>query len=55
MNNFINKFMVGVWIFQLIYGIVHMVNGTNIHPFLFICAAGICILYYVQEIQRCNN
>lgn len=49
MKKITNAFMLAIWIFQLIYGIVHIVNGTNIHPFIFICAVIICIIHYIEE------
>lgn len=50
MNRFMNIIMLGIWIFQLVYGIVNVVNGTNINPIVFICAVLICILHYIEEI-----
>ena len=50
MKKFTNILMLGIWIFQLVFGIVNIVNGTNINPWIFICAVIICIIHYIQEI-----
>ena len=48
MHKFMNILMLGLWIFQLVFGIVNAVNGTNINSLIFICAVAICILHYIQ-------
>lgn len=50
MNQFTNILMLGIWIVQLVFGIVNAVNGTKINPFIFICAVVVCIIHYIQEI-----
>ena len=50
MNKFINILMLGIWIFQFTFGIVNVINSTNINPIIFICAVAICINYYVDKI-----
>ena len=39
-----------IWCFQLVYGIVQIVNNKPIDPIVFICAVLICIINYLNEI-----
>lgn len=50
MNRFMSVLMLGIWIFQLIFGFIDIANGTNINPWIFVCAVAICIIHYIQEI-----
>ena len=50
MNKSMNILMLGIWIFQLVFGIVKAANGTNIHPSVFVCAVLICIMHYIEKI-----
>ena len=50
MNRFTNLFMLGIWIFQLIFGVIAICGKVTIPPVLFICAAMICIMHYLEEL-----
>lgn len=50
MNKFMSTFMLTIWIFQLVFGFVNISNGTNINPWIFVCAVVVCIIHYIQEI-----
>lgn len=45
-----NIFMLLIWLSQLAFGIISLINGTPIHPFVFICAVIVCIVHYLTEI-----
>lgn len=52
MSKFVNILMLAIWIFQLVFGIVNIVNGVNVDPVIFICAVITCIVFYIQEISN---
>lgn len=47
-----NCIALGIWIFELFYGISKCVSGESIHPVIFMMAALCCILHYIGEIAR---
>ena len=49
---FIDIFLLAIWIFQFVFAVINIVNGTNINPQLFMCAVIVCIVYHIQEIFK---
>lgn len=49
---FMNIFCLAIWIFQLVFGIIKIVNNEAVHPLIFICAVAICIIHYLAEIFK---
>lgn len=49
MYKFMNGLCLGIWIFQLVFGIVAACGKVTISPIVFICAVLICILHYTKE------
>lgn len=45
-----NAIGLGIWIFEVIYGIFKWASGEQIHPIIFILAAMCMVLQYIKEI-----
>ena len=45
-----NAVCLAIWIYLLTTGFVAAVNREKISPFLFICAALICVVHYIWRI-----
>ncbi len=49
MDKFMNGFCLGLWIFQLVFGIMAACGKVTVSPISFICAVLICILHYIEK------
>lgn len=53
MNNKIsNSIGLGIWIFELLYGIMKLIQEEGVNPIIFIGAVLVCILHHIGEIIR---
>ncbi len=52
MSKFIDCLMLGVWIFEFIYGIVAVFTDKMIPPLAFVAATLVCCIYYISEIAK---
>lgn len=50
MYKFMNGLCLGLWIFQLVFGIMAACFEVTVSPITFICAVLICILHYIEKI-----
>lgn len=48
--NIINGICLLIWIVLGIMGIISCVNGYEINPISFICAAIVCIVHYIEKL-----
>ena len=39
-----------IWIFELIYGIVHSVNGSDIPAIIFVFATIVCVIHHIGSL-----
>lgn len=52
MSKFMDYFLLGIWIFEMIYGIIACFTDTMISPFVFLCATLVCCIHYISEIAK---